>query len=236
MRVRSPRQAPSLVASLTKIRRLGARNILAGSRSDWRVKFIGSGITVAGPVEILSGSVFETLSREGEAIRVGEGCRIKRNVWICSYGGEVNLGECVLIGQSNIIQGHASVSIGANSVLSPNVVITSSTLAYWHPNGIRNLEHSLAEVIIGRECWLGSNVVVTAGAHIGDGVVVAANSVVKGVLESRTLYAGAPAKPVRRILLSEANTPLMRWDDMYTEQSSPTPLPDADNSEDPSGL
>ena len=39
---------------------------------------------------------------------------------------------------------------------------------------------------------------ITRGAQIEDGIVVAANSVVKGKLQQPGLYAGSPAKLVRR--------------------------------------
>ena len=52
-------------------------------------------------------------------------------------------------------------------------------------------------VTIGRGSWLGHGTVVLPGATIGEHVVVAAGSVVTGVLPDRCVAAGAPARPVR---------------------------------------
>ena len=51
------------------------------------------------------------------------------------------------------------------------------------------------DIVIGNDCWLGSNVTVTAGVHIADGVIVAAGAVVtKSIDEPYTIVGGVPAK------------------------------------------
>ena len=46
----------------------------------------------------------------------------------------------------------------------------------------------MGEVIIGKNVWIGSNVVILRDTVIGDNVVVAAGSVVKGNVPSNTLF------------------------------------------------
>jgi lipopolysaccharide O-acetyltransferase len=60
------------------------------------------------------------------------------------------------------------------------------------------LLHSEGEVILGRNVWLGDGVAVLAGARIGDGAVIGANSVVTGQIPAETIAVGAPARVVRR--------------------------------------
>ena len=55
------------------------------------------------------------------------------------------------------------------------------------------------DIVIRRGVWLASNVTVIGPAVVGEHAVVAAGSVVMGDLEPRGLYAGVPAKLVRRI-------------------------------------
>lgn len=59
--------------------------------------------------------------------------------------------------------------------------------------------HSKGEfyVTIKNDCWIGSNVLIMAGVTIGDGVVVAAGSVVTKDLDDYGIYAGVPAKLIR---------------------------------------
>jgi acetyltransferase-like isoleucine patch superfamily enzyme len=62
---------------------------------------------------------------------------------------------------------------------------------------------SKGSVEIGSNCWFGVNCVVTSGVSVGDRCVVGANSVVTRDIETATIAAGAPAKPIRRIEFSD---------------------------------
>ena len=54
-------------------------------------------------------------------------------------------------------------------------------------------------VLIGRNVWIGCNVVILPGAVIGDHSVIAAGSVVHGTIPPRVLAAGNPARVLREI-------------------------------------
>lgn len=55
------------------------------------------------------------------------------------------------------------------------------------------------EIQIGNDCFIGAGTMILKGVQIGDNVVVGANSVVTGKLESNAIYAGNPAKMIRKI-------------------------------------
>ena len=55
------------------------------------------------------------------------------------------------------------------------------------------------EIQIGNDCFIGAGTMILKGVQIGDNVVVGANSVVTGKLESNAIYAGNPAKIIRKI-------------------------------------
>jgi len=54
-----------------------------------------------------------------------------------------------------------------------------------------------APVRIGAGTWVGAHVTVVSGTRIGRGVLVAANSVVSGVVEDGYVVGGVPARPLR---------------------------------------
>jgi Acetyltransferase (isoleucine patch superfamily) len=55
---------------------------------------------------------------------------------------------------------------------------------------------SKGEVLIGNDVWIGTQCVITGGATIGDGAVIAANSVVNGEIPPYAIAAGSPAKVI----------------------------------------
>jgi acetyltransferase-like isoleucine patch superfamily enzyme len=62
-----------------------------------------------------------------------------------------------------------------------------------------SLPHSTfakGNIIIGNDVWVGTDVLILSGANIGNGVIIAAKSLVKGHLEPYGIYAGSPAKLV----------------------------------------
>ena len=58
----------------------------------------------------------------------------------------------------------------------------------------------IAEPInIGNGCWIGAGVTILPGVTIGDGTVIGAGAVVTSNCENNSIYAGVPAKLIRRI-------------------------------------
>ena len=111
----------------------------------------------------------------------------------------VRIGNGCLIGRGTAIVGHLSIDIGDDVFFGMNVYVTDQNHGYAsvdEPIG-RQLPTE-SPVRIGRGSWIGSGVVVLPGATIGDNVVVAANSVVRGELPDRSVAAGVPARVVRR--------------------------------------
>lgn len=51
-------------------------------------------------------------------------------------------------------------------------------------------------VVIEDDCWIGANVIVLSGAHVGRGAVIGAGSVVTGVVPPYTIAAGVPARVI----------------------------------------
>ncbi len=64
-----------------------------------------------------------------------------------------------------------------------------------------------APVYIGERVWIGENVTILPGACIGNGVVIGANSVVRGEIPNNVIIAGVPAKIVKKY-----NYERMQWE------------------------
>ena len=73
-------------------------------------------------------------------------------------------------------------------------------------------------IIVGDGCWIGANSLIMPGVTIGNGVVIAAGSVVTKDCESDCLYGGVPAKKIKEF---KWGTPLDKMN--ITFQMTPVP-------------
>lgn len=115
-------------------------------------------------------------------------------------GGALTIGDGVFINQGATIVATLSIAIGGDCRIGDYVAISDSD---FHPVE-EGRPVTRAPVVIGRNVWLARSVVVLPGARIGDHAVVAAGSVVRGEIPPRTLAAGAPARVVRPLQVSES--------------------------------
>lgn len=106
----------------------------------------------------------------GDNSGVGIGARIGGRTYI---GNNVNMGmECVIITQNHA---HSRTDI---------------------PMQKQGYEEE-KPVHIGSDVWIGDRVMIMPGAHIGDGVIVAAGAVVAGNIPDYAIVGGVPAKIIR---------------------------------------
>ena len=136
----------------------------------------------------------------------------------CGFFNKAELFGNVEIGQYTSVSGPStricaevnSVKIGSFCSIASNVVIQefyhnyNRTTTYNIQSNVIKSEHlkgekiSKGDIIIEDDVWIGSNSVILSGVKIGRGVIIGAGSVVTKDIESYTIVAGNPAKPLRR--------------------------------------
>ncbi len=111
----------------------------------------------------------------------------------------IRIGDRVVLGRGSHVVGHRSIDIGDDVYTGPYVYITDQNHSYRDPHlPIGRQWPTDQPVKIGAGSWLGTGAVVLPGADIGRNVVVAAGSVVRGVVPDHCVVAGMPARIVRR--------------------------------------
>ncbi|HVU95076.1 MAG TPA: acyltransferase [Puia sp.] len=111
--------------------------------------------------------------------------------------GDVTIGNNCTIGLSNTLIG--PVSIGNDVILAQHVVLSGLNHGYADINLPVHLQKcDTAPIIVEDDCWIGANVVITAGVTIGKHAVVAGGSVVTKDVPPFTVVGGNPARPLRR--------------------------------------
>jgi acetyltransferase-like isoleucine patch superfamily enzyme len=107
--------------------------------------------------------------------------------------------ECFL-GDECLIDLAEAVTLEAQVTLAERVLILTHTNVGYrdHPLQAR-FPASAAPVTIGSGSFVGANATILPGLSIGSGSFVGAGSVVTRDVPPRTLVAGVPARPLRRI-------------------------------------
>ena len=112
----------------------------------------------------------------------------------------VRVGRNLAINYGVYIQGHNSVCIGYNVVLSPHSMILDSGLKFSDITNKKERKQHIEETInIGNNVWIGAGAIILPGVSLGDNSVVGAGSVVTKSVPSYSLVVGNPAKVLRKI-------------------------------------
>jgi len=111
--------------------------------------------------------------------------------------GEIEIGHHVYIGYGAWFSGGFGIRIGDEVLIGPYVVISTSN--HTMSNGSYRFGTPDGEsVLISKGSWIGAHVTILKGVTIGEGSVVAANSVVSSSVGSFTVVGGVPAREIKR--------------------------------------
>ncbi len=114
------------------------------------------------------------------------------------HGWNINLGERFYANTGFIVLDQCEVNIGKNVFMGPRVSLFCAT----HPIDafVRSLYvESGKPITIGDDVWVGGHTVINPGVTVGSNIIIGSGSVVTKDLESNGIYAGNPAKLIRRI-------------------------------------
>jgi acetyltransferase-like isoleucine patch superfamily enzyme len=136
---------------------------------------------------------------QGGTIDIGDRTVIHRGAMLLPYGGFIRLGRRCSVNPYSILYGHGGLVIGDHVRIAAHCVIVPANHGIALDGGpIADQPLSKRGIRIGNDVWLGAGARILDGAVIGDGCVVAAGAVVRGTLAPHGIYAGVPARLVRR--------------------------------------
>ena len=125
----------------------------------------------------IDGVVFSKCYFEKKLIKVGKGSFINKR---CKFDNNVE------------------VIIGENCAIGHEVMFCTST--HEIGNHIKRASKVLDErITVGNGSWIGARSTILSGVTIGNGVVIGAGSLVIKDCDDNCLYAGVPAKKIKKI-------------------------------------
>jgi acetyltransferase-like isoleucine patch superfamily enzyme len=116
-------------------------------------------------------------------------------------GAQINIGDRVGISGGSICAARL-IEIGEDSMLGANVTIADTDFHSLGPH--RSAGHddpsiTVADVIIGKRVFIGTNSIVLKGVAIGDNAVIGAGSIVVKNVPANTIAAGNPCRLIREL-------------------------------------
>lgn len=159
-------------------------------------------MTFGNNVRIGDYTSIDALSKSG--IIFGDGVKIGDYSKIIGSGSISNIGEGLYIGNNSFFSEYTffgaagGIKIGNDVISGQNVRFHAENHKYSESNIlIRNQGVSHLGIKIGNNCWIGAGAVFLDGSEIGDGCVVAANSVVTKKFPNNVIIGGIPAKIIK---------------------------------------
>lgn len=118
------------------------------------------------------------------------------------------------IGDNAGIGWQTTIAVGTRVVIGDNVRMAGRTILAGYPGhpfdaadraaGKPETDDQVGDIILERDVWLATGVMVMAGVTIGQGTIVAAGSVVTKSLPARVLAGGVPARVIRQLVPAKA--------------------------------
>ena len=131
-------------------------------------------------------------------IELGSRLEIEHDVFLKLVAPDARLtaGDFVFLGRGVEIDVAKSVTIGAHTLIAPNVFITDHTHNSARAARLADQGNRVAPVSIGSDAWIGAGAIVLAGVTIGDGAIVGAGAVVTSDVAPYAIVAGVPARVI----------------------------------------
>ena len=134
-------------------------------------------------------------------VSIGRNCRLEHNSYykfdgVWQSGPSIRIGDNVFIGAACEFNIKESVQIGDDSLIAAGCKFIDHDHGKAIGLAMKDQPCTVNGIIIGKDVWLGYNVVVLKGVVIGDGAIVAAGAIVTRPVKPYEIWAGVPAKKI----------------------------------------
>lgn len=129
---------------------------------------------------------------------IGDGCYIEPPFYSNFGGKHIHFGKNIYCNFGVTMVDDTHIYVGDNTMFAPHVTIATAAHPILPELREKACQYNMP-VKIGKNCWLGANVIVLPSITIGDNVVVGAGSVVTKDLPDNVVAVGNPCKVLRSI-------------------------------------
>jgi acetyltransferase-like isoleucine patch superfamily enzyme len=133
-------------------------------------------------------------------IEIGANCRLGKLQIYTTQDNNLTIGANASFNYQTRLHMHepSSLAIGNDALFADGVYITTSDMHSIIDAQTGKRINPSQDVVISDHVWLGMNVTVLKGTHIGHGSIIGACSLVAGNIPSLSVAAGQPARVIRQ--------------------------------------
>lgn len=123
------------------------------------------------------------------ALHIGKDCYLRKFCSVVVSDGKMKIGDNFFMNNNSSLNCMGEIEIGDNCLFGEGVKLYDHNYDYRKNDGLpfNKKGYRRGKIIIGDNCWLGSNVIVLMGVTIGNNVIVGANTVVHKDIPSGTI-------------------------------------------------
>lgn len=136
-------------------------------------------------------SFYTSLNPDYKAFEIGEWTYGKPKILSWNDGATLKIGKFCSIADEVVIMLGGEHRADWITTYPFNIFFEEARHITGHPS-------TKGDVIIENDVWIGRNVLILSGVHIGNGAVIAARSVVTKDVDPYTIVGGNPARPLRK--------------------------------------
>lgn len=152
-------------------------------------KVIYSTDLISGSRIIFGSNFIISLVRNSSKIILGDNVVFRSNVSLrLNQNAVVQIGDNVFFNNSCSINCLNNISIGSNCQFGEDVKFYDHNHNYRDKSRLINEQgYSIGSIVVGNNCWIGSNVVILKDVEIGDNVVIGAGCIIYKSIPANTV-------------------------------------------------
>jgi virginiamycin A acetyltransferase len=115
-------------------------------------------------------------------------------------GGDLIMGEHCYINPQCVIYTGNGITMGNYVLLAPGAMLMPTNHDFGRrdiPIRHQGFHPSKGGITLENDVWIGANAVILDGTHIGEGAIIAAGSVVQGVVPAYEIWGGVMAQKLK---------------------------------------
>ena len=134
---------------------------------------------------------------------IGDNCVIQDNIDFKIWhpyndNSFVKLGNTVFIGHSCEFVCNTNITIGNNCLIASNTTFNDTGHEFSKKDIINKQPITSKSIVLEEDVWVGTSCVILQGVTIGKGAVIAAGSVVNKNIPPYEVWAGVPARFIKK--------------------------------------